>query len=351
MFVRILYLSAANSPHDESYLHALCRAHDVTVFSLHGGRAGEGICDSVISRKMRRLTRMLMGHKAVPRSYDLYLPVYLSTYGYLAARAGLRPTVAIGVGSDVVFHTRKLRILNRRRSARALRHADAVILPSEYALERAVELGARKAFSVPWGVDLDAFSPEGERIRMSEEFVLLHNRTMAPLYDPVTVLEAWTLARARMDEGILLFLGGGLMEERLRSLASRLGVSETVRFLGRVPYREMPLYLRGADAYITLSRGDVLSRSVMEAMAVGLPVIISDYPGNEGLVEHGVTGLVVRMGDPAGAARAILRLWEDKDMRRKMGAAGRIHASREFDWRETVRRHLEIIEETRSRAP
>jgi len=349
--VRILYLSAANSPHDETYLEALCRVHEVTVFSLHGGRVGEGLCEAVHSRRVGRLPRILRGHRSIPRGFDLYLAVYLSTYGYLAARARLTPTVAVALGSDIVFHTAKLRMLNKYRSSIAVRHANAVILPSEYALERALELGARRAYSVPWGVDIETFSPRGERVRLSEEFTLIHNRTLAPLYDPITVLEAWSLARPQMDEGVLVFVGDGPLRGKLLSLARRLGVKESVRFLGRVPYAEMPLYLRGSDAFITMTRGDVQSRSVMEAMAVGLPVIISDYPGNEGLVEHGVTGLVVRRGDPAGAARAILQLWEDENLRKRLGTAARIHVSREFDWRETVKRHLEIIEEARSRAP
>ena len=85
-------------------------------------------------------------------------------------------------------------------------------------------------------------------------------------------------------------------------------------------------------------------RTVLEAMAMGKPVITTDTPGCRQTVEAGVTGLLVPVGDHAAVAAALGRLIADEPLRRRMGAAGRERAVRVFSNEVVVKEVLKLHE-------
>lgn len=87
---------------------------------------------------------------------------------------------------------------------------------------------------------------------------------------------------------------GGDARNELQSLAEELGVRDAVTFCGQVPYDEMPAVYRGADAFILPSRAEGVPRTIMEAMATGVPVVASDLPQVRNLVSDG--GYTVNVG-------------------------------------------------------
>jgi N,N'-diacetylbacillosaminyl-diphospho-undecaprenol alpha-1,3-N-acetylgalactosaminyltransferase len=121
----------------------------------------------------------------------------------------------------------------------------------------------------------------------------------------------------------------------------RLSSGKPARFLGkRQDIREI---LAATDVYALPSYREGTPRTVLEAMAMGKPVITTDAPGCRQTVEDGVTGLLVPVGDHAAVAAALERLIGDGQLRRRMGAAGRARAVRMFSnevvVREVVRLH------------
>jgi len=94
------------------------------------------------------------------------------------------------------------------------------------------------------------------------------------------------------------------------------------------------------DLFVLPSHREGFPRAAMEAAAMGLPIVATDIRGCREVVEDAVNGLLVPVGDPAALAGAIRSLGEDPARRRRMGAAGRDKARREFDEREVVRRVL-----------
>jgi N,N'-diacetylbacillosaminyl-diphospho-undecaprenol alpha-1,3-N-acetylgalactosaminyltransferase len=121
----------------------------------------------------------------------------------------------------------------------------------------------------------------------------------------------------------------------------RFSAGSHVRFLGkRQDIREI---LAATDVYALPSYREGTPRTVLEAMAMGKPVITTDAPGCRQTVEDGVTGLLVPVGDHAAVAAALERLIGDEQLRRRMGAAGRERAARIFSdevvVREVVRLH------------
>ena len=85
----------------------------------------------------------------------------------------------------------------------------------------------------------------------------------------------------------------------------------------------MPQILKETDIAALVSRREGLPKCIMEAMAMGLPVVASNVRGNRDLVEKGHTGFLVELGDISGLVRALERLILDRELRVAMRAAGR----------------------------
>lgn len=124
------------------------------------------------------------------------------------------------------------------------------------------------------------------------------------------------------DMGIRLqLLGDGPLHEELRSLADSLGISAHVEFLGQ---REtVTEYLKQADIFVLPSRAEGISNALLEAMACGLPAVVSKIPGNVDVVEQGKNGLVFTVDDPESLADSLLLLLTQEKLRAELGRAAR----------------------------
>ncbi len=215
-------------------------------------------------------------------------------------------------------------------------HADSVPY-----LRRARRRRPERFVEMPNGVDTDLFSPGS-----NEE---LRRRLGIPQAALVAAFAA-TLDRAhhfkRLDVAIeaiarvaeppvhLIVAGGGELLEGYRSRAQAAGVARRVHFLGAVPHAELPAVLRAADLFLlTTEPPESFGIVLIEAMACGLPVIASDYPGVRAVVDEPETGLLVPLGDPQAVAVALRGLAEaGPEARRRMGQAGRAKAERLWAW-------------------
>ncbi len=146
-----------------------------------------------------------------------------------------------------------------------------------------------------------------------------------------TIIEALAKARAMRREGnIRLLVVGRGDEDKYRKMAQSLGVAEAVVFAG-TQVEELERYYRAADIFIMLSKFDTFGMVVLEAMAAGLPAIVSTNVGAKDLVEEGVNGFIMSAPqDASAAAERIVRL-SDTARREAMGIAAAQTASA-HDW-------------------
>jgi glycosyltransferase involved in cell wall biosynthesis len=232
-----------------------------------------------------------------------------------------------------------------------IRRADRVcVLSDEHAnsvpyLRRVGDRTPEKLIEMPNGVDTDLFAPAGDDGALRE-------RLRIPASSPVAAFVA-TLDRAhhfkRLDVAIdavarlggqgdqavhLVVAGGGALLEQFREHAKQSGIGDRVHFLGSVPHSELPGVLRAADMFVlTTEPPESFGIVLIEAMATGLPVIATDYPGVLAVVDEGRSGNVVAAGNPDAVAGAIKRLVSaGRDGRKRMGQAGRDKAVREWGW-------------------
>jgi len=131
----------------------------------------------------------------------------------------------------------------------------------------------------------------------------------------IQVLEA--LSKLNKTNFHYLIVGNGESEQKLKKAVNELMLQDKVSFLGF--RRDVPELLTASDVFILTSRREGLPKAVMEAMAVGLPIIATDVRGNRDLVKSGENGYLVPLGNAEQTAIAIERLIDSEDLRRSMG--------------------------------
>lgn len=134
------------------------------------------------------------------------------------------------------------------------------------------------------------------------------------------LLRAFAAIRARLDTQLWI-LGEGPERRALQALAASLGVDRHVAFLG---FREHPqTYMRAADVFVLSSLWEGFGNVIVEAMAVGTPVVATDCPHGPGeIIEDGINGLLVPRADSVALEQALLRVLADDKLGRTLAAGG-----------------------------
>lgn len=220
---------------------------------------------------------------------------------------------------------------------------DAVVCVSESAAEELIRRGVRpeRVRIVHNGIDTKRFHPE-ERLNR-ERFLAEH----FPLYTPgaacILIGSAGNLRRikgyddlvealpqilALMPNARFVVWGDGPERDRLIAKADKLNVRHAINFCGYDDAMEGRLPL--LDLYVQPSRTESFGMAAAEAMACGVPVLVSDAGGLKYLVEHGVSGEVFAAGDVAAFANQVVGLAEDGEKRARLGQAGRQRIEEHF---------------------
>lgn len=202
---------------------------------------------------------------------------------------------------------------------------------------------------IPNGIDTSRYTLLADRSTIRAKVGLDPNRryvlTVArfhPVKDHVTLLKAFAQVAARRPDVDWLLAGDGPLRGDLSSLASSLGVSDRVHFLG--VRRDVPELMRAADLFAMTSLSEAASLTLMEAMASGLPVVVTAVGGNPEFVTDGVDGLLVARGDVAATAEALRRLLDDPSLARSLGHAARRRAEQDFHLETTVRAYARVYQ-------
>ncbi|WP_326599457.1 glycosyltransferase family 4 protein [Streptomyces sp. NBC_01803] len=231
-------------------------------------------------------------------------------------------------------------------------HTDTLTYLGEYTRSRIARAlsptAAARMVQLPPGVDEKAFHPDsgGAAVRaalgLSDRPVVVCVSRLVPRKGQDTLIRALPRVLAVEPDTVLLIVGGGPYRADLEKLASRLGVSASVRFTGPVPWDELPAHFGAGDVFAmpcrTRRRGlDVegLGMVYLEASATGLPVVAGDSGGAPDAVLDGETGWVVRAAGstaPEETADRLLALLSDTELRRRMGERGRAWVEERWRW-------------------
>ena len=152
-----------------------------------------------------------------------------------------------------------------------------------------------------------------------------------------TMIRALPAVRARHPTARYAIVGVGERRRQLEQLVGEIGLGDAVRFLGAVPDAELPAVYNAADLYVGASRRhDLLVEgfgiSLVEASACGLAVVGGRSGGVPDAVREGETGILVDPDDPQAVARGVNDLLEDRELRGRLGAAGRRAVETYYNW-------------------
>lgn len=150
-------------------------------------------------------------------------------------------------------------------------------------------------------------------------------------------LAAFAQVRRGVPEAQALLVGEGRRAEHLARVARELGLAEAVHFLGG--RKDVPAILARATFGVLCSRQEGLSNAVMEGMAAGLPMVVTDAGGNAELVKDGARGFVVPPERPDALAQAMLRVLADPVRARRMGQAARRFVEEELGLDRMIAEH------------
>jgi glycosyltransferase involved in cell wall biosynthesis len=235
-----------------------------------------------------------------------------------------------------------------------LRHAGALTAITEDCRQHALRAGApddhiRLVFN---GTDLRRFSPgengSGPDLQFGPNMIFAC-RQLFPRKGIRFLLEAAAQLKPKFPDLKVVLAGDGFERPELARLAGDLGIGSDVTFLGWVPNADLPPYYRAAAVSVIPSLEEGFGIPAAEAMGCEVAVVASDAGGLPEVVEHGVTGLVVRRGDSGALAQAIGSLLADPARRRMMGQAGRQRALRLFDWDRTAEQFEQLYAEVAGR--
>jgi glycosyltransferase involved in cell wall biosynthesis len=206
------------------------------------------------------------------------------------------------------------------------------------------------------GVDTDRFTPPESPPKSSPESSPESPRpdgptrliTVARLHPCKGHVHALRAMKAAVDRGADLvydIAGKGPAEASLQSEIEQLGLGDRVNLLGSIGEESVLERLRNSDVFVlpSVGLGEAAPVSVMEAMACGRPVVCSIIGGTRDMIDHGRDSYLIEQGDEAGLADAFVELAHDPDRRRRIGAAARERAVRQFDYRAQARRLHEWI--------
>ena len=160
----------------------------------------------------------------------------------------------------------------------------------------------------------------------------ISTRTWEPVYAIDVLVAAFALVRDEKPSARLLLLGNGSRQEEIRAQIADLALDDFIHAPGRVSQDALPDYFRSANAYVSSALSDGTSVSLLEAMASGLPVIVSDSYGNLEWVEPGTNGELARPGDPESLAEAMLAVVTSAGRANRMARANVEVARTRADW-------------------
>lgn len=152
--------------------------------------------------------------------------------------------------------------------------------------------------------------------------------------DPVTFVKGAARLLARGAPVHFAWAGDGDLRSTSQELAKELGIEKHVTFVGHC--LDLRPFLDSLDIFALTSRYESFGYVTCEAMAMSKPVVATNVAGTNELVQHGETGYLIEVGDEIGLAAALHELASDLRLRRKMGAAGRARAWKEYDVRRTI---------------
>ena len=327
--MKVLYFSDNTSDHNRRFLQKILEAGldcwflDPTSDVMPEGWLPEGIHWVRTSKALKR--------GLPPSAFADFLPEFeecvrkispdvihagpTPTAGYVTALSGFHPWLLGTWGWDVLYQPEQGAEW-RKATELAIAKADAVYVDCDAArdgVRQFAEIPEVRIVQFPMGIKRGMFCPDGggpPQDRFAREpgtCVFLSTRSWEPLYAVDMLLEAFRSAYNQNGSLRLILLGSGSQEPQVREFVRCHGLDRVIQTPGRIGASQTANWFRAADVYVSCSKTDGTSVSLLEAMATGLPVIVTDIASNREWVTNGQNGWLAVAGAPEEFADRMLQ--------------------------------------------
>lgn len=340
--MKICFIAPANSAHIVKWCnYFVSTGHEVHVVSFTEGYL-EGVkvhyLQSNVSASGSDLQKLLYLFYAgrvrkilKDISPDIINVHYATSYGTVAALAGLKPYILSVWGSDI-YEFPQRSVLHRLMLKFSLNRA-AVLFSTSQAMADEAQKYTKKAFEItPFGVDLELFSPL-IRDRKDADFVVGTVKSLAPAYGIDTLLKAVSILKLeKTDVPIQLRIAGkGPQEKEYHEMAEQLNISDITTWLGYISQEKAAKEWANMDVAVICSNSESFGVSAVEAQACGCAIVISDVPGLMEATKPDVSSIVVSRKDERALADALYDLYCDRERRAQMGNHGRLYVEQNYE--------------------
>jgi glycosyltransferase involved in cell wall biosynthesis len=225
--------------------------------------------------------------------------------------------------------------------------ASAVVCAADYIRSQVLRISDTsewpKVRVVRCGIDLDRLSPRPSRPAGTPFRVVTVGR-LAPEKGLMVLLEALVRLQESGVDVILSVVGSGPQDAAIADFVAQNGLSERVSLLGEQPADLVPGLLREADAFCLPSFAEGVPIAIVEAMAIGIPVVSTQVGGIPEMVIDGTTGICVPAGRSDLLAEGIAALATDPERGLAFSTAARRRVEELYDTRKTTLQLLETIQ-------
>ncbi len=342
----------------DRFEHSVCCIRDLGALMDRFANAGAGITlvgkrvgrDRSVPWRIARLCRALRPHIVHTRNWA-------TIDGVVAARLARVPVVIHGEhgrddAEDAAPSRRQVRICRL-----LFRFVNRIVVVSKRLQRWLVEelaVRPRKVVFIPNGVDTERFRPSAhrDRLRRTRGYEPAHvligalGRLQA-IKDYATLIAAFETVLRRQPEARLVIVGDGPERASLADEVDRRRLRHAVRLAGHQD--DVEEWLAAMDLFVHPSLMEGTSNALLEAMAVGLPVVAGQVGGNPEIVVDGVTGRLVPIRDPAALAAAMRFYSVDVDARRQHGATGRARVAQGYSMDAMVAGYTAVYQQALAR--
>jgi glycosyltransferase involved in cell wall biosynthesis len=299
---------------------------------------------------------LIRRHKLDVLHAHQYTPFF---YGSLAARFAR-------VGTRVIFTehgrhwpdivSRKRRLANQLILKRLAHRITAVCDFSARALSDRDGFPPSLVQVIENGIDVGRYGPAADRSALKRKLGLDPSRRYVaciarfhPVKDHGTLLQAFATVSRTLDDVDLLLVGDGPLRPELDTLVDSLGIRGRTIFLG--VRQDVPEILAAIDVFALSSLSEAASITVLEAMATGVPIVITNVGGNPEMVRDGIDGLLTPRGDAGAMAAGMTRLLQERGLAERMGSLAAARARSDYRLDRTVDRYFELYQQFAARPP
>jgi len=322
--MKICFLASANSVHSYKWVKYFADSgHKVSWISFVENTQGQinGV-DFYLIRKLFPFNLFELRNIVKKIKPDIFHAHYAGVNGFIASLVNFHPFVLTAWGSDVLMAGKHF--LKKFFVKYALGKANLITCDAFHMKEAMVRMGVNenKIKIIYFGVDVEKFSPGMAEGKQGNKIISL--RSLEPIYNIETLIRAVPIVLKDFSEVEFLVAGKGSEEQNLKNLAKDLGVLKSVKFVGLISQEKLPEYFKKSDIYVSTSLSDAgLASSTAEAMACGLPVIITDFGNNKDWVKDGESGFLIPLKNHEALAEKIVYLLKSSEKRFELGKNAR----------------------------